>query len=873
MNSAEAIVAEAILQSGPRAAFTQLIAENDSLVHSSDLDNGRQLAEARTAIFTGLVRHWAAEQHRMRGYDRPFAVVALGGTGRGEVTPRSDLDFALLFDDALEENAFLLELQKQLIHTDEFKERHGFACPALPFNLDALGGMEERQLNSFLDLRPVYDPGGLAGMFRERLRATFDPFEHWLHVRSFWVDRLAKAAGDYERVDRFDIKNEGLRVFLAAIWIRAAKDFRHSHDIYAEIEDTRDLAAYHFLLRLRMFIHLRRGGTPLPAPDGNHPEDVLHFDDFNAFGELAGPEAGEHARFEFANATRARLLAARRRVAAFAKSVIERELLEGREVSPGGPIVHGLGGLFHRASHECRTPVERSRAALTLLHAAQRYEVPISPTELQATFRNAGDWLVPVPELSTLFHEPRGSLAGSLAFLSQVEGAEERLFPGYAAFESSFDERVMKERQSTRGALMREKLRALEALAREGRARLADARSSARPAGEMAPATAAVEAALLEPEHLAAVKLALATKRLPRTREDEEMRADTGRPLHERFSTGFSNLAPADYYRPFVTQAGFTETTAQAAAFLVVNRRVFKDLFAAGPNDAEQVAQLLRLCGDEHRLRALFVFTWADRAHWESQAAQPARWFHIRELYRKALEHFHPAPDAGDLLRAAGFSREEQAILRGFGPALWNGEYRWHARRFGSHLIRLVEEPETTGPRAMLLRDGSSLMLGVVARDYRGLAATITGALWRLGTGLGQAHLFSAAEHGLALDFFHLAPGTLPPPELTGAVETAIRHRLHIGDADEAALPGLRGAVTLREWRPGRHCLRFESVEDAPGLVYALAWQVFRHLRASIFALTAHAARGRAYVTMYLSLPPEMTFAEAQAIAAAKFRG
>jgi hypothetical protein len=183
---------------------------------------------------------------------------------------------------------------------------------------------------------------------------------------------------------------------------------------------------------------------------------------------------------------------------------------------------------------------------LSLLLASQRYGVPIDPSELQTTFRNAGDWLLRVPELSALFYEERGSLADSFAFLSQVEGAEERLFPGYAQFEASLDGRVMTERKSLRSALERQKVRALEHYVREGRTRLAEAVAHAPAKFSAESAGVAVETALLDADHLAAVKLALKTKRLPLTREDEAARRDETRPLHERYSSGMSGIPLAE---------------------------------------------------------------------------------------------------------------------------------------------------------------------------------------------------------------------------------------------------------------------------------------------------------------------------------------
>ena len=872
MQGEETRVQEEILRAGPLAAFQRLLAENDALIRSPKLDNGRLIASSRTAIYTGLVGEWAAEQQRVLGYTKPFAVVALGGTGRAEMTPYSDLDFAFLFDDAIEGNAFLLELQRQTLHSEDFHSRRGFELQALPFSLDDVPTLADKQLNAFLDMRAIYDPHGLAELFRERIRSTYDPFEHFLHVRGFWKGQWEKAAGESERLDRFDIKNDGLRLFLAGIWTLAGKRFLPAHEIYQTLDDPRDLEAYEFLLRIRSFVHSRRQGRKRPLTNGSHPEDLLGFDDFVSFGELLGLEADERARFEFANQVRARLLAARRRVACFARSVIGRDLKSGREVSPGSPIVYGLGGLYHAASFPCETPQEKSRAALSLLLASQRYGLPIDPSELETTYRNAGDWLVRVPELSALFYEQRGSLADSFAFLSQLERAEDQLFPGYARFESSLDARVMLERKSLRGALERQKMRALEQYVHEGRARFAQAVSTAHLSDPKQQVSAALEAALLDADHLAAVKLALKTKRLPLTTNDLVKRANQTLLLHERNSSGFSGIPLPEYYVPYASECNFSRETLRLVEFLVAHRRAFKEHTEAGINDAAHVGEFVRLCQNEHALRALFVFTCADRTEWESEQTDPARWFNIRELYAKALMRFRPAEDATTALTAAGYSPEQLNILRDFGEDFFGGIYHQYANRFGAHLVRLVEEADSTGPKASIIRDGASVIIGVAARDYRGLAASISGALWNHQLDLRQAHMFSAMHHGLALDFFHVALRDRPlAPELARSIEDAIQQRLFIAESDEANLPRISGSASLREWRPGLYCLRFETAEEASGLVYAITYKIFRHLRGNIFGLTAHAARGRAFLSVYHNLPPDLPLEQAQAITAQQF--
>lgn len=868
----EARVRERVGSLGPLEACRQLIAENDDLIRTSRLDHGRDITMARTAIYTALAADWAAEQQRKRGYDKPFAVVALGGTGRGEVTPCSDLDFAYLFEGRVQDDfandAFFLELQRQTLHTREFEEHHGFILNASPCGLDDAPGLTGKDLNSFLDMHALHDPSGLADRMRQRIVESYDAFEHFLYVRGFWKEQWEKGGDAAERLDQFDIKNDGLRIFLGGIWTLAAKEFRHSHDIYRGLTDPRDLEAYEFLLRIRSWIHLRRPHGGRPDAGGNHREDVLGFEDFVSFGDMLGPHAGDREQFEFANDVRSRLLSARRRLASFSRGIIERELHDGRRVEIGGTIIFGASGLYHAPLKGAATPHDRSRAALSLLLASQRYGVPVDPSEMQGTFRNAGDWLVRVPEVSELFQEERGSLATTFEFLSRLDDAVDRFFPGYARFETSLDERVMEERKTMRGVLEREKMRALEGLIAAGQERLKQAVSSSKRTGDEG-VDVAMEATLLDVDHLTAVKLALKTKRLPVAPADMVAREDEGRPWPERFASGFSGIPLENYFAGWSESCGFSNHTLEITQFLIANRRAFKNHARVGMNSPEEVEDFGRLCGDEQRLRALYVFTCADRIHWESETSDPVRWWNTRELYSKALMTIRPGPpvDPTQTLRALGYEEQELVILRDFGSAFFSGMYRRHAARFGSHLLRIAAGRNGAAPKAALVRDGTATMLGVAARDWPGLAACISGSLWHQGLDLRQAHLFSAMHQGLALDFFHLhSGGRALPHDLATGVEQAIMEQRHISPEDEATIPAIHGTCTLTEIHPGECCLRSESDQDTRGTVYALCYKIFRHLGGNIHGLTAYSTRRRTVVSVYHKLPSARTFDQAREI-------
>jgi len=170
-----------------------------------------------------------------------------------------------------------------------------------------------------------------------------------------------------------------------------------------------------------------------------------------------------------------------------------------------------------------------------------------------------------------------------------------------------------------------------------------------------------LEASLLDADHLAAVKLALKTKRLPVTEDDLAAMDDPQLSPKNATGSGFSRLPLADHYAPYRTSGGFPAETIRIAEFLVANRRAFKQLAENGFNDDHKVTSFARHCGDEQRLRALFVFTYADRFEWESEFIVPSRWFNIRELYLKAVQKLSP------------WSRQHQGLARG---GLWRGRIR-----------------------------------------------------------------------------------------------------------------------------------------------------------------------------------------------------
>jgi hypothetical protein len=492
--------------------------------------------------------------------------------------------------------------------------------------------------------------------------------------------------------------------------------------------------------------------------------------------------------------------------------------------------------------------------------------------------------------LSDIFYDKEGHLSTSFEFLANMDGVMDRLFPGYGCFESSLDERVLIEKTEQRGVWVREKLKALEGFLAAGAALAAEGRTAWDAREAHLSEIVAIESEKLDGEYLAAVRLAIVCKRLPVTADDVVSAGNIKLKLHRRFASGFSRIPLDRYFAPFVGEGGFRVKAVRVAEFLIAHRRAFKERAEAGANDQNLVTEFVKRCGDEATLNALFVFTCADRLMglsqesfdrgeddagldrekrvWREGQWDGSLWFHTRELYVKALENFRPEilPDPSRVLRAAGYGKPEEVILRDFGPALFGGLYLKYSRRFGFHLVALAAG-EVKEPKVVVVRDGGLTLLVVAGLDFPGLAACISGAIWKRGIKLRRAHLFCASTHGLAFDFFHLdtGGGTLPD-DLEVGVVAAICEQLHTSSEDEAALPPLKGKIALTMTSPGRCCLRYETDADGAGLIYALACKINRRLGGSIHSLVGYSRESAVFVVITHSLPKGMALEDAMAI-------
>ncbi len=313
-----------------------------------------------------------------------------------------------------------------------------------------------------------------------------------------------------------------------------------------------------------------------------------------------------------------------------------------------------------------------------------------------------------------------------------------------------------------------------------------------------------------------------------------------------------STLGEGDARR-FCRQHGLPRADTELVAWLVRHHLILSS--TAQKQDLSDLAVIeafARACGDTHRLTALYLLTVAD-----IRGTNPGIWNAwkeklLRELYlaaRRVLEGGHPALDGVE-------AKKEQARanlrLYGYGPgaeaALWSRlddiwflrlsaqEIAWQTRRL---LPLLGREPVVVRARLAPIGEGVEVM--VYAPDQPGLFARICGFFASLRYSVLEAKIH-ATRDGYALDgFLVMDPANRSPPyrDLLSYIEyeltARIRDRAPLEPAPSVRLSRqlksfpLEPAITLSPVESGHGHLLSLTAGDRPGLLYDVARVLDRH--------------------------------------------
>src|SRR5881396_248976 len=241
---------------------------------------GREICARRAELIDVLLQYvfGAAATATRRGASRtPLALVALGGYGRGELNPSSDIDVMLLHGEGTRKiSPHLEEMVQQVLYLlwdSGFKVGHSTRSIK---EAVAQANQDMRTKTAMLESRFLAGDADLAREFRRQFRSKCVDGSEREYVELRIQDQVArhKKFGDSVYLQEPNLKSGcgGLRDYQNLLWITYFKEGSLStnqlvgKDWLRESDQRRIERAYDFLLRLRTDLHYATGRAT----------DVLH---------------------------------------------------------------------------------------------------------------------------------------------------------------------------------------------------------------------------------------------------------------------------------------------------------------------------------------------------------------------------------------------------------------------------------------------------------------------------------------------------------------------------------------------------------------------------------------------------------------------
>ena len=236
--------------------------------------SGREICARRAELVNVLLRYafGAASSVAAREngeLELPLALIALGGYGRGELNPFSDVDVMLLHRQSAEVSPRLKEMVNQILYLlwdSGFKVGHSTRSIKEAI---AQANSDMRTKTAMLEARFLAGDIQLAREFREQFRAKCVVGHERDYVEMRMDDQVArhKKFGDSVFLQEPNLKSGcgGLRDYQNLLWITYFKEGSLStnqlvgKDWLSESDQRRIERAYDFLLRLRTDLHYATG--------------------------------------------------------------------------------------------------------------------------------------------------------------------------------------------------------------------------------------------------------------------------------------------------------------------------------------------------------------------------------------------------------------------------------------------------------------------------------------------------------------------------------------------------------------------------------------------------------------------------------------
>lgn len=337
---------------------------------------------------------------------------------------------------------------------------------------------------------------------------------------------------------------------------------------------------------------------------------------------------------------------------------------------------------------------------------------------------------------------------------------------------------------------------------------------------------------------------------------------DTGKGLGARHAEESVRLA-----RGFLARVGAAELDADTILFLLADHLTLSTALqtrdVADPAVVSSLAERIRTI---ERLKLLTLITYADVSAVHPGAMTPWRASQLLSLYRSLYRKLE-----GDLGEAGQAEARHALGELGEGAAEFleglPARYFWtHTREEAESEAELYHQAAASGAEVKLVRGTGVWRATVVAWDHPFLFASLAGALSAFGLEILQAEAFTN-QRGFAVDSFlcfdpHRSLDLNPPEQerlratirkaARGAVDVESLLRRRPQRAAPARSAALAPAVAVSQEISPRATVVEVVAQDRPGLLYSLAATISRHgcnIEVVLVDTRAHKAIDVFYVT------------------------
>jgi [protein-PII] uridylyltransferase len=768
---------------------------------ASGQESVRAHAQLMDEVIFSLTRLIADDTGRVRLEATPLVVVALGGYGRRELHPLSDIDLMVVYDGEL--SPYVQRMMQELLYSLwDLGLQVGHSLRSLD-DCVAMARTDFPSRTSMQEARFLAGDRRLFARFRRVLRENVyrRDFAQFLETTLRERDQRYRRYGASPYIGEPNVKESagGLRDVHTAMWLGAAKfearTLRELADkgLITPREQAATDAALTFLWRVRNELHFFSG----------HKNDVLGRDLQPRIAKNLGYESDETAlgveRFMRDYYLHARVIhrVSRRLIARCQETLSRRGSAEGRQRQQA--LADGL--VFFDGQ----------------LHLADRDPGPLraEPTRLMKVF----------------WHLHR---LGCELSLDLERALEDSLYLADGAFQRSSAVRNLFLDICRTWGRAAQTFSEMHEIGLLGRYLPEFGALTCLVQYDVYHKFSADQHSLLAVEHLEALAPGQSAESEGVAQVFNEVEKPEllmlGMLLHDvGKAKGHGHVAKGiPLIRELVDRIGLPAEDGAVVEFLVAHHLTLSHIAQRRDiDDPKTVADLAATAGDAQRLKMLYLLTWADMRAVGPGVLTPWQAAILHELYRRALARLtggraeRPSRvQLGERLRAAaGDEQPPQAVKAHL--AMMSDRYvaTTGVQRMAEHLrmlARLTETPVVT--ELFHHTDLGSSDLVVVTRDLPGLFSLIAGVLASQGVNIISAQIHTRGD-GIAIDTFQVNEPTgeaVTSPATWARTLDALRSVL-TGDAQVATLLEKRraaGRATTRAGGPAKITLDNQLSDD-----------------------------------------------------------